>query len=322
MAEKHFNRPTPFDGNRRKVKVFIQECRSYLQANKKAYETDEDKVSFVLSFMNDKEALKWKQTYYDSIINPEGEYKYPTIVEFFKKVQDDFQPVNEVHEAIHKIAMLKQGKKTAEEILVEFRHLISLAGYSANTPSDQLHLIEKLQRILNPALVRRINLLDTPPTTLIDWANKAVIIDTNYRNAQDIAERFVRDKFGGEGRKKEEVDPNAMQVDAMTNEKRTALMKKGACFICEEPGHLARDCKKKKKKAAKKINATETSSKKPDNSSRSKGKEPSKATPSQNMKKLHALLQSLSKEEKEELFELQNEEKEEEEKEETDDEDF
>lgn len=316
MAEKN-NKPTPFDGDRRKIKTFIQECRGYLQQNKAIYTTDEDKVSFILSFMNKDEALKWKQTYLDSIMDDEGEFKYPTAKEFITLIQENFQPANVGREAVHKIAMLKQGKKSAEEVLIEYRNLISQAGYSTTTPSDQLHLIEKLQGILNPALVKRINLLDNPPTTLADWATKAIIIDTNYRNAMEIAERYSGNRFGGGGKKKEEVDPNAMQVDAMTNEKRTALMKKGACFYCEEPGHLARDCKKKKKK--KTINATTSS--KTDNPSSSTGKERSKSTPSKNMKKLHALLQSLSKEEKEELFDLQNEE-EKKEKEETDDEDF
>jgi hypothetical protein len=36
-----------------------------------------------------------------------------------------------------------------------------------------------------------------------------------------------------------ERDPDTMDVDAMTTEKRMSLMKKGACFICEETGHLA-----------------------------------------------------------------------------------
>ena len=34
-----------------------------------------------------------------------------------------------------------------------------------------------------------------------------------------------------------------MEIDAMTAEKRTFLMKQGLCFKCEEWGHLARDCK-------------------------------------------------------------------------------
>ena len=34
-------------------------------------------------------------------------------------------------------------------------------------------------------------------------------------------------------------DPNAMDIDMMSMEKWAALMRKGACFICEETGHLA-----------------------------------------------------------------------------------
>jgi len=43
-------------------------------------------------------------------------------------------------------------------------------------------------------------------------------------------------------------NPNTMDVDAMTIEERSQLMKKGACFGCKEPGHIAKDCPKKKKK--------------------------------------------------------------------------
>ena len=43
-------------------------------------------------------------------------------------------------------------------------------------------------------------------------------------------------------------DTNAMDIDAMSMEKWAALMRKGACFICEEPGHLAQDHKKQMEK--------------------------------------------------------------------------
>ena len=92
-------------------------------------------------------------------------------------------------------------------------------------------------------------LLDNPPTTLDGWVHKAIAVDSNYRMTIEI--------LGGLGRKadsrgkareakkitymdyfknrkyREEKDPMAMDIDAMLTEKRITLMKKGACFICE-----------------------------------------------------------------------------------------
>ena len=42
-------------------------------------------------------------------------------------------------------------------------------------------------------------------------------------------------------------DLNAMDIDTMTAEKQTSLMKQGLCFKCKGQGHLAKDCKGKKK---------------------------------------------------------------------------
>src|SRR5271163_4072163 len=35
---------------------------------------------------------------------------------------------------------------------------------------------------------------------------------------------------------------NAMDVDCLTVEERTKMMKEGKCFWCRKPRHLARDC--------------------------------------------------------------------------------
>ena len=88
-------------------------------------------------------------------------------------------------------------------------------------------------------------------------------------------------------------DPNVMDIDRMATEKRTILMKKGACFICEEPGHMAKEhfeLEKKKKKTTN-IRRTEASS----SFLTSKKK---------NVKEIHALIESLSPEEMKELLAL------------------
>ena len=97
---------------------------------------------------------------------------------------------------------------------------------------------------------------------------------------------------------KKERDPDAMDIDRLSPEKRTFLMKKGACFICEEPGHLAKDHDEHKKKEKKKTSTRRTEAE--------SSKTPSKpSAKKRDINKIHALLQALTAEETKELLALQ-----------------
>ena len=117
--EKMLNKPTPFTGDRKSIETFLQECQVYLQINKKVYDTNDDKIAFILSHMNKKEALRWKQMYLRSIIK-DGEVIFPTLKEFIKLLEHYFRPANQVKDATHQLNLLRQGKKTAEETITEF----------------------------------------------------------------------------------------------------------------------------------------------------------------------------------------------------------
>jgi len=278
------NKPTPFTGDRTRVRGFIQECLGYLQLNKHVYVSDEAKIAFILSFLIDKEALKWKETYLATIWDNDEGFKYSTFKEFLDIFSLYFKPINQTQTANNQLISLRQGKRTVEEYLAEFRLLSSLAGMTADTPSDNIHLINYFQRGLNPAIARKIALSDNVPTTITEWSDRAVQYDTNYRLTMAMlgkttSGRSANDNWrGGSSYRK---DPNAMDIDAMmTTEKRMALMRQGLCFKCEERGHLARDCKGKKKDTF---------------------------LQKKNIKDIHALLTELTKEEKEELVTLQKE---------------
>lgn len=259
-------KPTPFDGDRNKAETFVQECKVYLHTNRHIYTTDESKIAFTLSYMTEKEALKWKLTYLRKITNAEGDFVFPSGKEFMKEIATYFAPTNISQSAIHQLAMLKQGKKTAEQIITDFRLLVAQAGYAATTASDHLHLIEKLQNVLNPSIVKKIMLMDDPPTTIDEWIKKALTLDMQYRMTMEVINRRMaegkpkKEERSGNARwtsyfdrkPKAERDPNAMDVDAMTTEKRATLMKKGLCFICEEQGHRAQDHKSGEWKGKKK----------------------------------------------------------------------
>ena len=105
--------------------------------------------------------------------------------------------------------------------------------------------------------------LEKPLTTLNKWYEWAIKLHNNFvcmKNAivksqnqggntpptpnKKLNEKGPQRFYFDVGKK----DPNAMDIDAMSMEKRAALMRKGACFICEEPGHLAQDHKKQMEK--------------------------------------------------------------------------
>jgi hypothetical protein len=319
----------PFDGNRKKVENFIQECRAYLQINRRIYTTDESKVAFFMSLMKEKEALKWKQTYIRSITDEEGEIIYPPVKDFVQLLLNYFQPINQERDAVHQLSQLKQGKKTAEEVITQFRLLTAQAGYTAESKSDHMHLIEKLQKVLNTSLVMKIMLLENAPTTIDGWVEKAILIDGQYRATMEMIGKNLGNKKERPGkprwsnyfdkkkkRDNDDDDDDAMDIDRLSPEKRTALMKKGACFICEEPGHMAKEhdeYERKKKKTIRRTDATP---------SKSPSKSPSKK---KDIKEIHALLQTLSPDKTRELLVLQasgQEQEEKEEEKEDDDSDF
>lgn len=77
----------------------------------------------------------------------------------------------------------------------------------------------------------------------------------NDRNDRRPSNRPNWSKYFDSKKDKKERDPDAMDIDRLSPEKRAALMKKGACFKCEETGHMAKDHDEyeRKKKEKKKV---------------------------------------------------------------------
>lgn len=282
--EYGIGKPTPFEGDRTKVETFLQECLVYLTINKRIYDTDESKIGFMLSLLTDKEARDWKVLYVRKMIDETGELRFPAINQFIIELQEAFKMEDLTGTAMNKLTLLKQGKKTAEELVTEFRLLAGQAQLDTTTHSDNIHMIRLFRAALNPQLANKILFGDPVPGTIEGWLARAIHLDSNYRMAMAIAGKTAyrgndRNQNRNWFKTNEMKDPNAMDVDAMmTDEKRASLMRQGLCFKCEERGHLARDCKKKKN-----------------------------STPPQrkNVKDIHALLAALTEEEKDELVTLQ-----------------
>jgi hypothetical protein len=151
--------------------------------------------------------------------------------------------------------MLRQGKKTAEKLNTKFLQIVGQAGMDRKTPSDHLHLIGYYRKTLEPRLSCRILFSNDVFKMMDGWMEKAIQFDTNWRMGnlffdQDIKTNPLKQKADTNKsngnvcwwRTNEKKDPNVMDVDTLTMEKRGMLLREGRCFCWRKIGHMAKDC--------------------------------------------------------------------------------
>jgi hypothetical protein len=241
--------PKPFSGKRDEFDQFLQDVMLYLELNEEIYNTDKKKIAFTLSFMNNGDAESWKGQFVTTATQPTG-LDLGTWTNFTTILEKAFKPYDAQGDALEQITTLKMGTNSIEDHIAKYRVLLTKAGIKDDSPSA----IDYFRKSLNVPLQKNLLMLATPPKNLEEWYDWAQRLDNNYRKMQRIFNRNPKNDSKPEGKKswnfqRKERDPNAMDIDTLTVEKRAEMMKKGQCFGCGEPGHLNRDCPRKKKAA-------------------------------------------------------------------------
>jgi hypothetical protein len=223
--------------------------------NQGIYNSDRLQIGFILSYMNDGEAANWKEYYLDTLEDlVMGMPKFPTLVTFLGDVRLAFHATDRVRDAVNRLETLKQRKKTAKELVTEFWQIVGQAGMERKSKSDHLHLIGYFRKALEPRLRNNILFGTDIPKTIDEWTELAIQYNTNWRiemmflnqdktsppKKADTNKSTEKARWWRTTEKK--VDPNAMDVDALTMEERGSLMRQGKCFCCKKTGHLAKDC--------------------------------------------------------------------------------
>jgi len=172
--ELRVNTPTPFEGDRSKLRTFLLDCKLYLAINREIYDHDDKKIAFVLSYLTGGDASMWKNQWLQSK-QTGANLNLGTYAAFFTDLTDAFKEEEQAQNALHKIHNLQQSKNMlVEELNTEFRLLVGRAGLTMPTTavapaptigidSNETLLIDAYRRALNPKSCTRILMGETTP---------------------------------------------------------------------------------------------------------------------------------------------------------------
>jgi len=265
--ELRVNTPTPFEGDRSKLRTFLLDCELYLVINWEIYDHDDKKITFVLSYLTGGDASMWKNQWLQSKQTGTN-LNLGTYAVFFTDLTDTFKEEEQAQNALHKIHNLWQSKNMlVEELNTKFWLLVGRAGLTmpitAVTPaptigidSNETLLIDAYWHVLNLKTCTRILMGETTPRSLAGWMAKAVTLDNNWCQTQMMrgdhnSGPSKSSKNGRSYRYKPQNDCNPIAINintainTLSPEERQDLMKKGACFYCKKGGHRVEDCDKK-----------------------------------------------------------------------------
>ena len=163
----------------------------------------------------------------------------------FHKVKDmvkkSFKPFNGPGDTLEEMKTLRMASNgNIHKHVAKFRMLVTKSGLMA-----LVAIMDLFQETLPTPLQKQIMTCENPPTTLNQWYEKSTKFHSNWQRMQRIFGRKTEGSKKEEGKKrfsfliKKEKDLNAMDVDMMSTDEQSQLIKKGACFNCKQVGHLS-----------------------------------------------------------------------------------
>ena len=179
LKEARMMMPREFSGKRMDLNRFIMSCMAHLTINKEIYQTDEKKIGFMLSLLNEGEAGAWKEQFIQEMFNETvtsgaAEMTFGTFVDFVKRLKEFFEPHNDAADTLTQLRALKYKLgENIDEHITKFR--MCLARTKLDKSDGSQVTIKFFKETLPPQLLQRIYGGETIPETLTGWYKKAAL---------------------------------------------------------------------------------------------------------------------------------------------------
>ena len=167
--------PPKFNGSREVVVGFVNACRLYAEARLGGVD-DKGNISWVLSYVQGGVAEVWKNNVLEEI--NKGTLEVETMEELFEKMREEFGEFNEESRKVDKLRLLVQGSRTCGKYMQEFRRAARGIGYEGRV------FIEEFKWGLNGTIRRRLAEVESLPSMITDWQERAVKLDRNMQQSR------------------------------------------------------------------------------------------------------------------------------------------
>ena len=118
----------------------------------------------------------WKDNVLEEINKGTSEVK--TMEELFEKMREEFGEFDEESRKTDELRLLVQESRTCDKYVQEFRRAARGSGY------ERRALIDEFKRGLNRTIRRRLAEVESLPSTITDWQERAVKLDRNMQQSK------------------------------------------------------------------------------------------------------------------------------------------
>ena len=241
--------PSPFSGAQEDLDRFKAECSLYLSMRSSEFPDERSNVLFVLSYMKGGSAGPWATQKINAILFDAQE---TTWVGFVEELDEMFADPNRQATARRKLATLRQGDSSVEELIREFEIHGPLSGLG------DVGLVDRFEQAIHPRLRESIYRLEPMPSTWVEWKRKTSLLDNQWRRFRDTQPKVASTKPSSfrlpaaatspaTSASSKPSAPSASSGPQPMDLDRTNPMKRdprsGLCFNCGKPGHIAKVCR-------------------------------------------------------------------------------